>query len=38
MARDEKDIAEYVSKCPTSQQVKAEHQVPFGLLNPIPIP
>ena len=33
-----KDIAEYVSKCLTCQQVKAEHQVPFGLLNPIPVP
>ena len=33
-----KDIAEYVSKCPTCQQVKVEHQVPFDLLNPIPIP
>ena len=33
-----KDIAEYVSKCPTCQQVKAEYQVSSGLLNPIPIP
>ena len=33
-----KDIVEYVSKCLTCQQVKAEHQVPSGLLNPIPIP
>ena len=33
-----KDIAEYVSKCLTCHQVKAEHQVSFGLLNPIPIP
>ena len=33
-----KDIAEYVSKCLTSQQVKAEHQVPSDLLNLIPIP
>ena len=32
-----KDIFEYVSKCLTCQQVKAEHQVPFGLLNPLPI-
>ena len=32
------DIAEYVSKCLTCQQVKVEHQVPSGLLNPIPIP
>ena len=33
-----KDIVEYVSKCLTYQQVKAEHQIPSGLLNPIPIP
>ena len=33
-----KNISEYVSKCLTCQQVKAEHQVPFGLLNPLPIP
>ena len=33
-----KDISEYVSKCLTCQQVKAEHQVPSGLLNPLPIP
>ena len=33
-----KDIAEYVSKCLTCQQVKVEHQVPSGLLNLIPIP
>ena len=32
------DIYEYMSKCLTCQQVKAEHQVPFGLLNPFPIP
>ena len=38
MARNEKDIVEYVSKCPNYQQVKTEHQVPFGLLNPIQIP
>ena len=33
-----RDISEYVSKCLTCQKVKAEHQVPFGLLNPLPIP
>ena len=33
-----KDISEYVSKCMTCQQVKVEHQVPSGLLNPLPIP
>ena len=32
------DISEYVSKCLTCQQVKAEHQVPTSLLNPLPIP
>ena len=32
------DIAEYVSKCLTCQQLKAEYQVSSGLLNPIPIP
>ena len=32
------DIVEYVSKCLTCQRVKAKHHVPFGLLNPIPIP
>ncbi|KAK5825184.1 hypothetical protein PVK06_019991 [Gossypium arboreum] len=33
-----KDITEYVEKCLTCQQVKAEHQVPSGLLQPINIP
>ena len=33
-----KDVTDYVSKCLTCQQVKAEHQIPSGLLNPIPIP
>ena len=33
-----KDISKYVAKCLTCQQVKAEHQVPSGLLNPLPIP
>ena len=33
-----KDIVEYVSKCLTLQQVIVEHQVPFGMLNLIPIP
>ena len=27
-----------MSKCLTCQQVKAEYQVPSGLLNPLPIP
>ena len=33
-----RDVTEYVSKCLMCQQVKAEHRVPSGLLNPIPIP
>ena len=33
-----RDVTEYVCKCLTCQQVKAEHQVPTGLLNPLPIP
>ena len=32
------DIVEYVSKCLTCQQVKAEHQRPAGLLQPLRIP
>ena len=30
-----RDVTEYVSKCLTCQQVKDEHQVPIGLLNPL---
>ena len=33
-----RDVTEYVSKCLTCQQVKAEHQVLIGLLNLLPIP
>ena len=33
-----RDVREYASKCLTCQQVKVEHEVPLGLLNPIPIP
>ncbi|KAA3478731.1 DNA/RNA polymerases superfamily protein [Gossypium australe] len=33
-----RDISDYVSKCLVCQQVKAEHQVPSGLLKPIMIP
>ena len=33
-----RDVTEYVSKCLTFQQVKAERQVLIGLLNPLPIP
>ena len=38
MARDEKGCDKDVSKCLTCHQVKAEHQVLSGLLNPLPIP
>jgi hypothetical protein len=33
-----RDIAEYVSLCDTCQRVKAEHQRPTGLLQPLKIP
>ena len=33
-----RDVTEYVSKCLTCQQVKAEHKVQSNLLNPIPVP
>lgn len=33
-----REIAEYVSKCLTCQKVKAEHQRPSGLLQPLEIP
>jgi hypothetical protein len=33
-----RDIAEYVSLCDTYQRVKAEHQRPAGLLQPLKIP
>ena len=32
-----RDIADYVAKCLVCQQVKAEHQLPLGLLQPLPI-
>ena len=32
------DIAKFVAECLTCQQVKAEHQRPGGLLQPLPIP
>lgn len=32
-----REIAEYISKCLTCQQVKAEHRKPAGLLQPLPI-
>ena len=33
-----REIAEHVAKCQTSQRVKAEHQRPGGLLQPLEIP
>jgi hypothetical protein len=33
-----RDIVEYVSLCDTCQRVKAEHQRPAGLLQPLKIP
>ncbi|KAA3480028.1 DNA/RNA polymerases superfamily protein [Gossypium australe] len=33
-----KDISEFVSRCLICQQVKAKHQVPSGLLQPIMVP
>ncbi|XP_065854728.1 uncharacterized protein [Euphorbia lathyris] len=33
-----RDVADFVAKCLTCQQVKAEHQRPSGLLQPLPIP
>ncbi|KAA3466269.1 integrase [Gossypium australe] len=33
-----REITEFVSRCLVCQQVKAKHQVPSGLLQPIMIP
>ncbi|KAL0291754.1 UNVERIFIED_CONTAM: Transposon Ty3-I Gag-Pol polyprotein [Sesamum calycinum] len=33
-----KDVVEFVAKCMTCQQVKAEHQAPTGKLRPLSIP
>ena len=33
-----KDVVDYVAKCLTCQQVKAEHQKPSGKLQPLLIP
>ena len=33
-----KDIEEFVAKCPSCQQVKAEHQKSGGLLQEIQVP
>ena len=32
------DIARFMARCFTCQQVKAEHQSPAGLMQPLPIP
>jgi len=34
----QKDVAEYLARCLECQQIKAEHQHPVGLLQPLPIP
>ena len=36
--RKKGDIAEYVAQCYTCQRVKAEHQRPVGLLQPLHVP
>ena len=33
-----KDVAGFVSRCLTCQQVKVEHQAPSGMLQPLSIP
>ena len=33
-----RDVADFVSKCLTCQQVKADHQLPGGLLKPLEVP
>ena len=33
-----RDVAEYIAICDTCQRVKAEHQRPVGLLQPMKIP
>jgi len=33
-----RDIADFVARCLVCQKVKAEHQKPGGLLQPLPIP
>ena len=37
-SRIKRDVSEFVTKCLVCQRVKAEHQVPSGLLQPIRIP
>ena len=38
MEGHEKEIANFVSRCLTCQQVKAEHQKTAGKIQPLPIP
>ncbi|KAA3456046.1 DNA/RNA polymerases superfamily protein [Gossypium australe] len=38
VARVEREVTDFVSRCLTCQQVKAEHQVPSGLLQSVKIP
>jgi hypothetical protein len=33
-----REIAKFVSECHTCQRVKAEHQIPAGLMQPLNIP
>ena len=33
-----RDVVEYVARCLTCQQVKAEHQRPGGIVQPLKIP
>lgn len=33
-----KDVVECLARCLECQQIKAEHQNPLGLLQPLPIP
>ena len=33
-----KNVADFVARCLTCQQVKAEHQAPSGMLQPLSIP
>ena len=37
MVWNERDVSEFVTKCLVCQKVKAKHQVPSGLLQPIRI-
>ena len=37
-SRMKRDVLEFVTKCMVCQKVKAEHQIPSGLLQPIRIP